>query len=56
MALSIGSLRLFTITLLKMILFLWNGMEWLSQIICLGLSEKTSVSLVAIKITWRMRS
>ncbi len=45
MGLSIGSLKLFTITLLRMILFLCNGMEWPSQIICLGLSEKTSVTL-----------
>jgi hypothetical protein len=38
-------------SLLRMTLFLWNGMEWLSQTICLGLSKKTSVSLIAIKIT-----
>jgi hypothetical protein len=54
--LSIGGLKLFTITLLRMTLFLWNGMEWPSQTICLALNEKTSVSLIAIKVTWRMRS
>jgi hypothetical protein len=56
MGLSVGGLKLFTFTLLRMTLFLWNGMVWLSQTISLGLSEKTCVSLIVRKITWRTRS
>ena len=56
MAPSIGGLKLFTIALLRMTLFLRNGMVWQSQTTSLGLSEKTNVSLIVRKITWRMRS
>jgi hypothetical protein len=44
------------ITLMRLTLFLWNGMVWPSQTTSLGLSEKTCVSLIVRKITWRMRS